>query len=44
MNIAERTVRNYWTKIQDLLEVYPEEDKNMRIQTESRAREVGLID
>ena len=44
MNIGERTVRNYWTKIQDLLEVYPEEDKNMRIQTESRAREVGLID
>ncbi len=44
MNIAERTVRNYWTKIQDLLEVYPEDDKNMRIQTESRAREVGLID
>jgi DNA-binding NarL/FixJ family response regulator len=44
MSIAERTVRHYWTKIQDLLEVYPEEDKNMRIQTESRAREVGLID
>lgn len=44
MNIAERTVRHYWTKVQDLLEVYPEEDKNMRIQTENRAREVGLID
>jgi DNA-binding NarL/FixJ family response regulator len=44
MSIAERTVRHYWTKIQDLLEVYPEEDKNMRIQTESRARELGLID
>ncbi|MEN9517437.1 MAG: hypothetical protein RLZZ381_25 [Cyanobacteriota bacterium] len=44
MSIAERTVRHYWTKIQDLLEVYPEEDKNMRIQTASRAREVGLID
>lgn len=44
MSIAERTVRHYWTKIQDVLEVYPEENKNMRIQTESRAREVGLID
>lgn len=44
MSIAERTVRHYWTKIQDLLEVYPEDNKNMRIQTESRAREVGLID
>ncbi len=44
MSIAERTVRHYWTKIQDVLEVYPEENKNMRIQTEIRAREVGLID
>lgn len=48
MNVAERTVRHYWTKIQDLLEVYPEEDKqdgkNIRIQTEIRAREEGLID
>lgn len=44
MMVAERTVRHYWTKIQDLLEVYPEDDKNMRLQTESRAREIGLID
>ncbi|MDX2231809.1 MAG: response regulator transcription factor [Leptolyngbyaceae cyanobacterium bins.349] len=48
MNVSERTVRHYWTKIQDLLEVYPEEDKqdgkNIRIQTEIRAREEGLID
>jgi DNA-binding NarL/FixJ family response regulator len=44
MSIAERTVRHYWTKIQDLLEVYPEDNKNMRIQTENRAREAGLID
>lgn len=44
MSIAERTVRHYWTKVQDLLEVYPEEDKNMRLQTENRARELGLID
>jgi DNA-binding NarL/FixJ family response regulator len=44
MNIAERTVRNYWTKIQDALEVYPEEDKNLRLQTETKAREIGLID
>lgn len=48
MNVAERTVRHYWTKIQDVLGVYPEEDKqsgkNIRIQTEIRAREEGLID
>ena len=44
MSIAERTVRNYWTKIQDALEVYPENDKNLRLQTEKQAREIGLID
>ncbi|MBD2495347.1 response regulator transcription factor [Nostoc sp. FACHB-280] len=41
---SERAVRTYWTKIQDLLGVYPEEGKNMRIQTEIRARQAGLID
>ncbi|MBE9215747.1 response regulator transcription factor [Plectonema cf. radiosum LEGE 06105] len=48
MHLHERTVRTYWTKIQDALNVYPEdckqEGKNMRIQTEIRAREEGLID
>lgn len=44
MNVAERTVQYYWTKIRDVLEVYPDDDKNLRIQTELRAREEGLID
>lgn len=48
MHLHERTVRTYWTKIQDALNVYPENckqgGKNMRIQTEIRAREEGLID
>ena len=44
MNVSERTVRHYWTKIQDVLEVYPDEGKNVRIQTEIYARQVGLID
>uniref|UniRef100_A0A8J6ZWS2 Response regulator transcription factor n=1 Tax=Desmonostoc muscorum LEGE 12446 TaxID=1828758 RepID=A0A8J6ZWS2_DESMC len=44
MNVAERTVRHYWTKIYDLLGVYPDANKNLRIQTEIRAREEGLID
>lgn len=44
MNVSERTVRHYWTKVQDALGVYPEEGKNIRIQTEIRAREEGLID
>lgn len=44
MHIAERTVRHYWTKIQDALDVYPNEGKNIRIQTGIRAREEGLLD
>jgi DNA-binding NarL/FixJ family response regulator len=44
MNVSERTVRNYWSKMQDALEVYPEPGKNIRIQTGKRAREDGLID
>ncbi|MGF1675738.1 MAG: response regulator transcription factor [Rivularia sp. (in: cyanobacteria)] len=45
---SERSVRTYWTKIQDILGVYPQDckqsGKNLRIQTEIRAREEGLID
>ncbi len=44
MKVSERMVRHYWTKVQDVLGVYPEEGKNIRIQTEMRAREEGLID
>ncbi|MGB3493683.1 MAG: response regulator transcription factor [Elainellaceae cyanobacterium] len=44
INVSERTVRHYWTKVQDALDVYPDEGKNIRIQTEIRAREEGLID
>ncbi len=44
IRVSERMVRHYWTKVQDVLGVYPEEGKNIRIQTEMRAREEGLID
>ena len=44
MNVSERTVRNYWNRVQDALEVYPDEGKNIRIQTEIRARQEGLVD
>ncbi|MBW4688708.1 MAG: response regulator transcription factor [Komarekiella atlantica HA4396-MV6] len=44
MCISERMVRHYWSKLQDALDVYPEDGKNIRIQTEMRAREEGLID
>jgi DNA-binding NarL/FixJ family response regulator len=44
MCISERMVRHYWSKLQDALNIYPEEGKNIRIQTEMRARVEGLID
>jgi DNA-binding NarL/FixJ family response regulator len=48
MNVGERTVRHYWAKLQDVLGIYPEDDKkdgkNLRTLTEIRAREEGLID
>ncbi|OUL21289.1 response regulator [Nostoc sp. RF31YmG] len=44
MCISERMVRHYWSKLQDALDVYPEEGKNIRIQTEMQARAEGLID
>ena len=44
MNVSERTVRHYWTRAQDALEVYPDEGVNIRIQTYNRARETGLLD
>lgn len=44
MNVSEKTVQNYFHKVQDVLEVYLEEGQNLRIQTGNKAREVGLID
>jgi DNA-binding NarL/FixJ family response regulator len=48
MNVTERSVRHYWTKIYDVLEIYPEDCKqeaeNLRIKTEIKARDKGLID
>lgn len=44
MDISERTVRHYWAKVQDILGIYPTVGKSLRIQTELKAREEGLID
>ena len=44
MCISERMVRHYWNKLQDDLNIYPEAGKNIRIQTEIKARYEGLID
>lgn len=44
MCVSERMVRHYWSKLQDALHIYPEDGKNIRIQTEMQARKEGLID
>ncbi len=44
LKVSPRTVRQYWTKVQDVLGVYLEDGKSLRIQTEKRAREEGFID
>jgi DNA-binding NarL/FixJ family response regulator len=44
MQVAPRRVRYYWKKLRDVLGVYPEDGKSLRIQTEKRAREEGFID
>lgn len=43
MNVSEGSIQHYWAKIRDVLEVYPEPGKNLRIQTQLRAKEIGLI-
>ena len=48
MNVAQRTVRHYWSQLQAFLGIDPqqsrEEGKNIRIQTLIYAREAGFID
>ena len=44
IGVSERTVRHYWNRVQNALGVYPENDKNIRIQTAIQARKEGLID
>lgn len=43
MQISDRTVRNYWVRLQDALEVYDAPDKDLRIQIEIAARKLGLL-
>lgn len=43
MSISDRTVRNYWIRLQDALGVYDQPDKDLRIQIEIAARKLGLI-
>jgi DNA-binding NarL/FixJ family response regulator len=43
LGISERTLRNYWIRIQDALEIPDDPDQDVRIQIELAARKSGLI-
>lgn len=43
MSISDRTVRNYWIRIQDALGVFDNPDRDLRVQIEIAARKAGLI-
>ncbi|MEM6837075.1 MAG: DNA-binding response regulator, partial [Cyanobacteria bacterium P01_C01_bin.120] len=48
LHVSESMVRNYWSKIYDVLGIYPEnakeEGRNLRIVTCLKARDEGLIE
>lgn len=43
MGISDRTVRNYWSRIQDVLKVYDDPRKDLRMQVRQAAQKAGLI-
>lgn len=43
MQLSDRTIRNYWVRLQDALGVFDEPDKELRIQIEIAARKIGLL-
>lgn len=43
MQVSDRTVRNYWIRLQDALGVYNEPDKDLRMQIAIAARKLGLL-
>ncbi len=43
MGIAERTLRNYWIRIQDAFGIPDDPDQDVRVQIELAARKAGLI-
>ncbi|MEM6450833.1 MAG: response regulator transcription factor [Cyanobacteria bacterium P01_D01_bin.105] len=43
MGISDRTVRNYWVRIQDSLGIHESPDLDLRVQIRIAARRAGLI-
>lgn len=44
LNISDRTIRNYWSRIQDALSIPDNPDKDTKILIGIEARKLGLID
>lgn len=42
--VSDRTLRNYWIEIANLLEVHPEPGKDIKLQILLAARRIGFID
>ncbi|MFK8183601.1 MAG: response regulator [Phormidesmis sp.] len=43
MGTSDRTIRNYWIRIQDALLIGDDPDKDLRVQIEIEARKIGLL-
>ncbi|MBE9064405.1 response regulator transcription factor [cf. Phormidesmis sp. LEGE 11477] len=43
LGVSDRTVRNYWTRIQDALQVYDDPRQDLRVQILLAARRAGFI-
>lgn len=43
MGLSDRSIRNYWNRIQDAFSIYDDSDKDVRIQIQLAARQAGLI-
>lgn len=43
MGISDRTIRNYWVRIQDWLGIFDDPSKDLRVQIQIAARKAGLI-
>lgn len=43
MGISDRTIRNYWMRIQDALEIQDDPSKDLRVQIQLAAQAAGLL-
>lgn len=43
LGVSDRTVRNYWVRIQDTLGVVDDPNQDLRIQIQIAARRMGLL-